>query len=363
VRRATTAERARLNETFEALCRIPSPYGDEEACAQYVAREVGLEGERDATGNLLYRLGPPTQGGVLLCAHMDTVVPQAEIEPVVVEDGWENANDGILGADNKAAVAMLLEIARRRDALPLPVELLFTVREENGLQGAKAFEASRLRSRFGYVFDHATPIGEIVLASPTSYRLEAEFHGAAAHAGIRPEDGRNAISAAAKAIAAMPIGRIDPETTTNVGRIQGGSASINVVADRCVLEAECRSLDHARADALIAELVDHVHDGANADECDVDVIVNRSFEGYRQRPSDPAVTAAEEALRACGYEPRHIVTGGASDANALEAAGFRCVNLANGTERNHEPTERVSVLALEGMLDVTFALLEACARC
>jgi tripeptide aminopeptidase len=365
VRAATAAERTRLNETFEALCRIPSPFGSEDACAEYVAGqlgEVGLSGERDAMGNMLVCVGKG-EGGVLLCAHLDTVVPQADIEPVVVEDGWENAHDGILGADNKAAVAVLLEVARRHDAFPLPVELLFTVREENGLEGAKAFDASRLRSRFGYVYDHATPIGEIVLASPTAYRLEVEFRGAAAHAGIRPEDGRNAISAAAKAIAAMPIGRIDEETTANVGHIEGGGGSTNVVAERCRLAAECRSLDHARADALIAELVDHVHDGANAAECDVDVIVNRSFEGYRQRPSEPAVTAAEQALRTCGYEPRHIVTGGASDANALEAAGFRCVNLANGTERNHEPTERVSVLALEGMLDVTFALLDACAPC
>ncbi|MFL5956285.1 MAG: M20/M25/M40 family metallo-hydrolase, partial [Solirubrobacterales bacterium] len=184
MRAATAAERTRLNETFEALCRIPSPFGSEEACAEYVAGqlgEVGLRGERDVMGNLLVRVGEG-EGGVLLCGHLDTVVPQADIEPVVVEDGWENAHDGILGADNKAAVAVLLEVARRHDAFPLPVELLFTVREENGLEGAKAFDASRLRSRFGYVYDHATPIGEIVLASPTAYRLEVEFRGAAAHA-------------------------------------------------------------------------------------------------------------------------------------------------------------------------------------
>ena len=365
MRAATPAERERLNATFEALCRIPSPFGSERACADHVAGTLaglGLEGERDEAGNALYRLGEGV-GGVLLCAHLDTVVPQADIDPVVVDDGWENRNAGILGADNKAAVAMLVELAARAGTLPLPVELLFTVREECGLEGAKAFDTGRLRSRFGYVFDHATPIGEIVLASPTAYRLEAEFHGAAAHAGIRPEDGRNAIVAAAKAVAAMPMGRIDGQTTANVGRIEGGSISTNVVPDRCRLEAECRSLEHERADALIAELVDHVHDGANAAECDVDVIVHRVYEGYRRRPSDPLVQVAEEALRACGYRPTHIASGGASDANALEAAGFRCVNLANGTERAHETTERVSLLALEGMLDVTYALLDACARC
>jgi tripeptide aminopeptidase len=367
VRPATEAERARLNDTFATLCRIPSPFGREQACAAHVARElraVGLEPVADQAGNLLARVGDG-DAGLLLCAHLDTVEQQADIEPVVVDDGWENANDGILGADNKAAVAMLLAVARRcaEEPVPLPLELLFTVREECGLEGAKAFDARSLRSRFGYVFDHATPIGGIVVASPTAYRLEAEFHGAAAHAGIRPEAGRNAITAAARAIAAMPIGRIDAETTANVSRIDGGSASTNVVAERCGIEGECRALDHRRADALIAELVDHVHDGANAVECDVDVIVGRSYEGYRRRPSEPAVLAAEQALRASGYEPHHIASGGASDANALEAAGFTCVNLANGTERNHEPTERVSVLALEGMLDVTYALLDAAARC
>jgi tripeptide aminopeptidase len=365
VRAASAAERARLNASFEALCRIPSPFGSEEGCADYVAAqlgELGLTGDRDEIGNVLYRVGAG-DGGVLLCAHLDTVVPQAEIDPVVVDEGWENRNDGIIGADNKAAVAMLLAVAGRRGSLPLPVELLFTVREESGLEGAQAFDTGRLRSRFGYVFDHATPIGEIVLASPTSYKLEAEFRGVAAHAGIRPEDGRNAIVAAAKAIAAMPIGRIDAETTANMGRIEGGSASTNVVPDRCRIEGECRALDHARADALIAELVDHVHDGANAAECDVDVMVHRIYEGYRKRPSEQGVQVAEEALRTCGYRPTHISSGGASDANAFEAAGFRCVNLANGTERAHETTERVSLLALEGMLDVTFALLDACARC
>jgi tripeptide aminopeptidase len=363
---ASHAERERLNATFAALCRILSPFGSEQACADYVAArlgELGLTGERDEIGNVLYRLGNGDGGGVMLCAHLDTVVPQAEIDPVVVEDGWENRHAGILGADNKAAVAMLLEVATRRAALPLPVELLFTVREESGLEGASAFDSGRLRSCFGYVFDHATPIGEIIVASPTAYRLEAEFHGTAAHAGIRPEDGRNAIVAAAKAIAAMPFGRIDAETTANVGRIEGGSASVNVVADRCRVEAECRSLDAERADVLIAELVDHVHDGANAAECDVDVMVHRLYEGYRKRASEQGVQVAEQALRACGYAPTHVASGGASDANAFEAAGFHCVNLANGTERAHETTERVSLLALEGMLDVTYALLDACARC
>jgi tripeptide aminopeptidase len=374
--RATDADRERLNRTFADLCRIDSPFGRERACAEWVTgelRELGLEVEEDDAaagsgaecGNLLARIGGPGERGLLLCAHLDTVVPQAPIEPQVVDGGWVNANAGILGADNKAAVAVMLEVARRcvRESPPLGLELLFTVSEENALAGAKEFDPGRLRSAFGYVFDHATPIGEIVLASPTYYRIEAEFRGVAAHAGIRPEQGRSAIVAAARAIAAMRLGRIDEETTANIGRIDGGSPSTNIVAERCRVEAETRSLDDGKVEAMVAEIVDHLHDGANATECDVDVTVEKKFQGYRTRPSAPAIQVAEAALQACGYEPKRIVTGGGSDANVFESAGFSCVNLANGTERNHEPGERVSVAALEGMLDVALALLDASAEC
>jgi tripeptide aminopeptidase len=374
VRPASEAERARLNETFAELCRISSPFGSERAIADDVTarlRAMGLQVEEDdaagpaqaGAGNLLARIPGRSERSVLLCAHLDTVEQTAPIDPVVVDGGWENANDGILGADNKAAVAVFLEVARRAtvEGSSVGIELLFTVAEENGLLGAAHFDASRLRSEFGYVLDHATPIGEVVTASPTYYRVGAEFHGRAAHAGIRPEEGRSAILAAALAIAAMPAGRIDAETTANVGSVTGGVGSTNVVAERARLLAEARSIDPEKAETTVARMIDAITDGAAAAECDVDITTKRLFSGYRQKPSSPAVVAAEGALRACGYEPRRIATGGGSDANALEVAGFPCVNLANGTERNHEPTERVSLAALEGMLDVVLALLDEAA--
>ena len=211
------------------------------------------------------------------------------------------------------------------------------------------------------MFDHATAIGEVITASPSYYRVGAEFHGRAAHAGIRPEEGRSAILALALAVAAMPQGRIDPETTANVGSVSGGVGSTNVVAERARLLAEARSLDPEKAETTVSRMIDAINDAAASAECDVDITMHRLFAGYRQKPSAPAVTVAEAALRACGYEPRRIATGGGSDANALELSGFPCVNLANGTERNHEPTERVSVAALEGMLDVALALLDEAA--
>jgi tripeptide aminopeptidase len=374
VRRASDAEREQLHETFAGLCRIESPSGRERACADRITAELralGLTVEEDGAGplagsdagNLFTTIPGRRPDSIMLCAHMDTVPPLAPVEPVRENGGWRNANEAILGADNKAAVAVLVTLARRLlcTAAQLGVELLFTVSEENGLHGAKAFDVGRLRSRMGYVFDHASPIGEIVIASPTYQRIDAELRGQAAHAGLRPEVGRSAIVAAARAIASMKLGRLDRETTANVGTIVGGTAT-NVVPERCRIEAEVRGLDDGRVEAVVTELIDRLNEAANASECDLDVIVTQMFKGYRTKPRAPEVVFAEQALRACGYEPSHIVTGGGSDANAFRARGFPCANLADGSERNHEPGERISVDALEGLLEVAIALVEEAGR-
>jgi tripeptide aminopeptidase len=378
VRRATDAERERLHETFAELCRIESPSGRERACADWVTAQLsamGLEVSEDASGpaagsdagNLLARIKPAHSGSpesVLLCAHLDTVPLAAPVEPVLIDGAWENANEGILGADNKSAVAVILELARRftngGGPPPVGIELLFTVCEETSLGGSAEFDVTQLGSAFGYVFDHATPIGEVVVASPTHYRIIADLRGRAAHAGVRPEAGRSAVVAAAKAIAAMRLGRLDAETTANVGMIEGGSA-INVIPERCRVVAEVRSLDEDRAAAVTTETVDHLQDAADAGECDLDLQVQRMFRGYRTKPKAPQLAAAERALRACGHEPRHILSGGASDANSFEAAGLPCTCLADGTERNHEPGERISTQSLEELLELTIALVDEAA--
>jgi tripeptide aminopeptidase len=372
--RASVAERERLLDDFIRLCEIESPSKRERKVADAVRGELeslGLEVEEDdsgadtgsETGNLIARIpGPPERPTVLLCAHLDTVPLSAPVE-VVQENGvLSNRHEAILGADNKAAVATVLGAARRlaSDGAPVGVELLFTTCEEVALAGAKAVDRGRLRSDFGFVFDHASPVGELVLASPTYYRLELDFRGHAAHAGIRPEEGHNAIAAAARAVAAMEIGRLDDETTANVGEIAGGSAA-NVVAERCEVVLEARSLDDSRAGEVVSSMVDAATEAASDAECDVETTVERLFRGYRLQRSAPVVEIACRALRSCGIEPLYINTGGGSDANALIAAGLPMVNLANGTERNHQPDESVTVDALETMLDVTLAIVQASA--
>ena len=368
---AGQAERERLHATFETLCRIPSPTGDERGVADWITRELsglGLTVEEDdagasigsSAGNLLASIPGSDSRALLLCAHMDTVPLTAPVDPVRFDSGWENANEGILGADNKAAVAAIIELARMittASSRPaIGVELLFTVAEETGLNGARQFDVQRLRSEFGYVLDLASPLGEIIVASPTHMRIDAEIRGRAAHAGLQPEQGVNAIVAAAHAITKMPQGRFDDETTANVGTVSGGTAT-NVVADRCSVSAEVRAVEQEQVDRYVTAAIDALQDAADTAGCDLDLNIQQLFTGYRLGPREPSVALAGRALRGLGYEPILRSTGAGADANALRLNGFPCTNLANGTERAHQRTERVSFAALEGNLDLVLALV------
>jgi tripeptide aminopeptidase len=374
--RATCEQQNRLLEEFVRLCEIESPSRHERPMADAITadlRGLGLEVVEDTSGaetgsdsgNLLARIdGPPGARTILLCAHLDTVPLDAPVEVERDENGvFRNRNDAILGADNKAAVAVMLETARWlvANGAPVSVELLFTTCEELALRGAAAFDQSVLRSEFGFVFDHATPIGEVIVAAPTYYRLDASFHGKAAHAGMRPEDGRNAIVAAAAGIAALEFGRLDAQTTANVGVIDGGNEA-NVVAERCNVVLEARSLDHERAHAVAQRMVDELTAAGSDRECDVEIDLQELFRGYKLAKSAPQVDAATRALAAVGIEPVFISTGGGSDANAFIVDGLPCVNLANGTTRPHQPDESVTAQALERMLDVSLALVHMCAQ-
>jgi tripeptide aminopeptidase len=329
-------------------------------------RELGLEVTEDGSaeaagagaGNLLARLPGQSERWIMFSGHLDTVPHEGEVD-LVLEDGvYRSAGETILGADNKAAVAVLLELAvsRASDPPPVGIELLLTVAEEKALRGANAFDVSALRSDVGFVLDHASPIGEVITASPSYQRLDAEFSGTEAHAGIRPEQGHSAIAAAAAAIAAMELGRLDPETTANVGVIAGGT-SANVVPGACRIEAEARSIHPDRAADVAGQMSEACAWAASEHGCDVDLRISELFRGYRLAPSSPALALAEEGLRRCGVEPTRVSTGGGSDANALRAQGLDCVLLANGTEANHTNEESVPAANLDAMLEVCEAIL------
>jgi tripeptide aminopeptidase len=368
--RATDHERQRLRADFVRLCEIPSPSRRERACADFVRGELeGLTEDESGTqtgsdsGNLYMRIpGPERAPTVLFCAHLDTVPLTGPLEVKQEEGRFTNRYDAILGADNKAAVAAFMGVARRfagGDA-PVGLEFLFTTCEEIALAGAKAFDRGSLEADYGFVFDHASPIGELIVAAPTYFRVEADFHGQAAHAGIRPEDGRSAIVAAANAVAKMQLGRLDDETTANVGRVEGGTAA-NVVAERCRLELEARSLDADRATRVVEEMVNALTDAGSEAECDVETHIEELFRAYRLPKTAQPVTVAAAALESLSIEPQYVATGGGSDANVFNLAGLPCLNVANGTAKNHEPDEYVTVEALETALDVALTLVECSA--
>src|SRR5947199_2980986 len=291
---------AEVVDLFTELAALPSPPGEERAVADVVIgylRDLGLSVDEDDAGpkvgsnigNLFCRL-EATDGGnpIFLCAHLDTVPPEGPIEPVIEDGVVRNAGGTILGADNKSAVAAMLEGARRLLTENRPhagIELLFTPKEEVGLRGAAAFDHQRLRARVGYVYDQAGPIGEVIVGAPYQCKIDATFHGRAAHSGMYPEDGRSAIGAAARAIADLRLGRLDEETTANVGEIRGGRAR-NIVPEQCSFMAEARCHDETKLGALVQEMLETITFAAQVGECDVETRVEPSSRGYRFKRDD-----------------------------------------------------------------------------
>ena len=358
---------------FTELAALPSPPGEERVVADRVTaylRDLGLEvAEDDAgarigsnAGNLYARIEPTDESGTPLffCAHLDTVPPEAAIEPVVEDGIIRNAAGTILGADNKAAVAVMLEATRQLLSENRPhggIELLFTPKEEVGLHGAAAFDHEQLHARVGYVYDQAAPIGEVILGAPYAHSMEVRFHGRASHSGMYPEEGRSAIAAAAKAISDLKLGRIDEDSTANVGIISGGTAG-NIVPEWCSFLAEARSHDPRKLADLVREMLEAATFAAGLEDCQVETEVHKSYSGYRFKRDDYVVRLAGSALERAGYEPSFKLSGGAADANVFNERGLACVNLANGMAEIHTPQEHIAAEDLGRMVDVTLALVD-----
>ncbi|MEI6447643.1 MAG: M20/M25/M40 family metallo-hydrolase [Actinomycetes bacterium] len=360
-------------DLFEELCSIPSPSLGEAAVGRTVCGlldQIGipwetdgaaakLGGDQDNIHAVLPGADGATEGGILLAAHLDTVPPGDSLRPILDGGVWRNAGDGILGADNKAAVtAVVCAAAAWASVRPkVPVEILFTVAEEIGLLGAHAFPLDRLSSRLAFVFDHPSPLGTFVEVSPGHTRVAVGIRGRTAHAGVRPEEGANAIRAAAKAIAAIPNGRLSESSTANVGLISGGTAG-NVVPANCEFEFEIRSAEEGDAASILLEATDATQAAADSEGCSADLGVSRSFSGYRHSDSHPALKVGSAALESLGLEPLGVASGGGSDGNVFEAAGIPTLNFGDGSIDTHTPDERISDSDLRRLVELTLALPE-----
>jgi tripeptide aminopeptidase len=360
-------------DLFVELAALPTPPGEERAAADVVLRylrDLGVSADEDdagaaigsTMGNVYARIDPTAEGTPLFfCAHLDTVPPSGSLEPVVEDGVVRNAGGTILGADNKSAAATMLEGVRRVLAENRPhagIELLFTPKEEVGLIGAYAFDETRLVADVGYVYDQAAPIGEIILGAPWSQAMQVRFHGRASHSGMYPEEGRSAILAAARAIADLRLGRVDDDTTANVGVIEGGTAG-NIVPEWCTFVAEARSQSEDTLRDFVQEMLDAFGFAATSTDCEVETELRKSYNGYRFKQSEDVVQLATTALSATGHHVSYALSGGAADANVFNERGKRCLNIANGVADIHTPNEHIAVADLEAMVDVTLALVDA----
>jgi tripeptide aminopeptidase len=367
------AAEQRLVELFCTLASIPSPSGSEGACGETVVAylsELGLDVHRDGAAvrvggdcdNLYCHIPATTIGRALFfCAHLDTIPASDTLQPVVREGVIRNATPSIVGADNKAALAVMLEAIRSIVLEGTPhagIELVFTVGEEQGLVGSTAFDCSTIRARNGFVFDHPGAIGGHVAAAPSRFIVRATMRGRAAHSGISPEDGVNAIVPLARAIASFP--ESSPTVTVNVVLVHGGSA-LNVVPDSAETTIDVRALEHDEARAVAGRVEQLLHDAAAAGGCAVEIEIAHPYSAYRVTDDSAALALARAAFSRLGLPPRAWETRGGSDANVFCKRGLDCLNLTHAVESFHAPDERVAVSDLVRMRTVMLSIVaEAC---
>ncbi|GAB6935448.1 MAG: M20/M25/M40 family metallo-hydrolase [Calditerricola sp.] len=366
----------RLVNEFLELVQIDSETGEEGEIARVLKekfRSLGLMVEEDdaavktghGANNLVATLPGTVDAPVIyFTSHMDTVKPGKGVKPVV-RDGYVYSDGStILGADDKAGLAAILEairVLKEQNIAHGTVQFLITVGEESGLKGAKAFNPELLKAEFGFALDSNGPVGEIITAAPAHARIDVVVHGKAAHAGVNPEEGISAIQVASKAIARMPLGRIDHETTANIGQFAGGQA-MNIIPDRVEILAEARSLDEGKLERQIAAMRRAFEETAAEYGATVEFRVERMYPGYKYGDDHPVVATAMRAIRAIGRTPKTLASGGGSDANVIAGYGVPTVNLAVGYEEIHSKNERMPIAELVKTAELVVAIVQEVAR-
>lgn len=302
---------------------------------------------------------------LLFTSHMDTVTPGNGIKPQIDEDGYIRS-DGttILGSDDKAGLAAIFEAIRvlKEQGIPHgPIQFVITVGEESGLLGARSLDASMLKAEYGYAIDSNGEVGAIAVAAPTQAKVTVAVRGKSAHAGVNPEDGISAIQVAAKAVSLMPLGRIDEETTANIGRIEGGGAT-NIVCDYLLINAEARSIVQEKLDRQLAAMSEAVDTAVKEYGAEAEFDSQIIYPAYAHDDSAPVVKLATSAVRAIGLTPRTFHSGGGSDANIFNGLGIPTVNLAVGYEHIHTTKEQIKVTSLVQITELVVEIIKQSAK-
>ena len=366
-----------LKEFFE-LVQIDSPTRSERVIADVLkgklqaigADEVwedDLGSKIDGNAGNVYGLFKGNKEGaprIMLCAHMDCVVPCIGVEPVLENGVITSKGATVLGGDDKSGIVAILETVRVMKEEGFPpgdVQVIFTVAEEGGLNGSKHMDPVNLKADFGYAFDSSGRPGKVIIMAPGQYKISSVFVGKTAHAGVAPEEGLNAIVLAGKALAQVKDGRMDEETTCNIGLIQAGNAT-NIVPGTCTVTSEARSRNPEKLEALVKEIKETFERVAAENGGSVEVTLTRAYNPYVLTTEDSLVKLAAKAAENIGFASSCEGTGGGSDANFFNAMGLPTAVLATGMSKVHTTDEFILEEDLYGTAAWSIEIVKEAAR-
>ncbi|MCE3202079.1 M20/M25/M40 family metallo-hydrolase [Paenibacillus sonchi] len=365
----------RLIQEFMELVRVDSETGNERQIADVLIEKFSALGltaieddSKERTGHgagNLFVTWPAEEGTaapkLLFTCHMDTVVPGKNIQPSLGEDGWITSDGStILGSDDKAGLAALFEAIRVIQEQKLAhgqIQFVITAGEESGLLGARNMDPSHLDAEFGFALDSNGEVGAIAVAAPAQAKVTMQIFGKSAHAGVNPEDGISAIQVASKAISAMKLGRIDNETTANIGKFAGGGPT-NVVCDHVQLDAEARSIVQEKVELQIASMREALETTAREYCAESEFRSEIIYPAFSFNEHDPVVQLAERAITSMGLTPRRFPSGGGSDANVFNGLKVPTVNLAVGYENIHTTKERIKAGDIVKVAELVVAIVK-----
>ena len=366
--------RKRILDEFYELVQIKSSTHAERQVADVIRRKLSdlhIEVTEDNTGsktggdcgNVLAFLPGTLTGApsVLFTAHLDCVEPCGNIQPVLKDGIITSAGDTILGSDDKSGVAAILEalrVIKEQNILHGNIQIVFTVAEEGGLQGSKNIDQALLQADFGYALDSGGSPGEIVNMAPGHNKLKIVIHGKKAHAGVAPEEGVNAIILAGKALAKINDGRIDSETTANIGTIEGGSVT-NIVPDKVVIQAEARSRNEEKLAAQTQHMRQVFEETVKAAGGKAEISIAKAYDAYVLPETAPVVRLAYQAAESIGLKPVIKATGGGSDANYFNSYGIPTAVLGTGMSKVHTTDEFIKEQDLYNIGELALAIIKA----
>ncbi len=359
--------RDRLIKTFVELAEIPSPSWHEKNVMNYIIKRFSRLGAECTTykcgesENLLIKFkGTAARNTILLSGHMDTVVPCEKIKPVVTATKISSDGTSVLGSDDKAAIAIFIEAfeyIRKHRIGHGPVEILLTCAEELGLKGIKGFDLSLLKAKYGFVFDSSGSIGRVIVKAPFHSNMDITVRGKASHAGMAPEKGINAIRVLSEIITALPSGRIDDESTINVGIISGGMAT-NIVPEFAGCKLEVRSIDRKKMSSIEKQVRETAKHICAKNKAKVKIERTLEYSGFIVSPEENISQMVAAAMRRINIKPEFVAMGGGSDTNIINSSHIRAINLSCGMQKIHSTGEFVLIKDLVRGTELVLSLLE-----